>query len=599
MQTVASSSRRDRGKAITVSSDTLQDAAAKGAMLAMMAESSVCRQKSEPTVQKEWSRWRNRLEGCESCVIFCHGGCADGLGAARLVECAFQSLGLNDITIIELEQTDRASKGAPAIRADTAVLYVDISPYEEDIPLLEYAKIALVIDHHKSVIARVEHVKTCMPSLLDLSYTMEHHCACSLVGHHMKPLLENKVTELDRKIAILRKKDVWEYPIDTEWSEDAVNFTAFVQTVGTCSLTMVDEFLFDITSCLAKGRVAADEQLVAAKTIFDRMKCVGEATQPIALSIFLVELHEDKAYNTRRFSKLCEIHVSAIILRANLFQKGEFVNVRVSRTSDDVPDLGALCERVWKSDQTKYGGGGGHPFAAGLQVKTEFWDIEEVVKDMFQVAGITEQDIKFARTINALDLAETPELAQPSAMARSSSDSRLYCNQRETGQEESDEEEEAPDWGAETQNFAGTYGGKLNERRRVKSCAASSMMRTKSNRLVVKATPSRQTQSRNSFKAQTWVAGASDAASGWFSNLGQETNFTLLPSKTLTKMPTLASISPSRFSSASSGTPTTPAQRATIAEQERNANSKARSSCFPSCMPCFGEASQRAAPKPA
>ena len=37
----------------------------------------------------------------------------------------------------------------------------------------------------------------------------------------MKPLLENKVTELDRKIAILRKKDVWEYPIDTEWSEDS------------------------------------------------------------------------------------------------------------------------------------------------------------------------------------------------------------------------------------------------------------------------------------------------------------------------------------------------------------------------------------------
>merc|ERR1711974_270081 len=102
--------------------------------------------------------------------------------------------------------------------------------YEEDIELLRRAHVAAVIDHHKSVVERMAGLLEAMPTLQDFSCVEYNHCGTSLVYHQMKALLEGTIPQLEKKIAILRKTDIWDYAIDENYEDEAKAFMAFTAT---------------------------------------------------------------------------------------------------------------------------------------------------------------------------------------------------------------------------------------------------------------------------------------------------------------------------------------------------------------------------------
>ena len=81
------------------------------------------------------------------------------------------------------------------------------------------------MDHHTSVILRMSALLVAMPDVLDLSSFSDCHCGTSLVALHMAHVLTS-VDQLVRKVALVRKNDVWDYEILPQWQRDAERFGA-------------------------------------------------------------------------------------------------------------------------------------------------------------------------------------------------------------------------------------------------------------------------------------------------------------------------------------------------------------------------------------
>merc|ERR1712136_11720 len=54
--------------------------------------------------------WNVLLEGCRNAVLFCHGGCPDGLAAAHLTACALANFGIENIEVMELSHTESSQR---------------------------------------------------------------------------------------------------------------------------------------------------------------------------------------------------------------------------------------------------------------------------------------------------------------------------------------------------------------------------------------------------------------------------------------------------------------------------------------------------------
>merc|ERR1712046_507179 len=112
-----------------------------------------------------------------------------------------------------------------------------------------------------------------MPRLVDLSCLLDHHSASSLVAQHLAdPLQLSEVQGLARKVAILRKKDVWDYAIPEEWAHDAECFDGFIQsrTDGPygCTVELMNEFFDNINACLIEGEQAIQDLQLEAQRLY-------------------------------------------------------------------------------------------------------------------------------------------------------------------------------------------------------------------------------------------------------------------------------------------------------------------------------------------
>merc|ERR1719295_1179105 len=101
-------------------------------------------------------------------------------------------------------------------------------------------------------------VRRALPELLDLSQVRDNHAAVSLVARHFeRPLVAIDFPQLERKVAILRKRDMWGYAIPDCWAWDAELFSAFEQSRSsgpyTTSPALIDEFFEDPERCLEQG----------------------------------------------------------------------------------------------------------------------------------------------------------------------------------------------------------------------------------------------------------------------------------------------------------------------------------------------------------
>lgn len=239
-----------------------------------------------------------------------------------------------------------------------------------------------VIDHHTSVQDRIIELVQEMDTLFNLCCTSQHHCAASLVEIHMSEFLEGKFADLEKKVAILRKKDVWEYDIRPEWAEDAQLFRSYISE-GVITMPMIKEFFDDMPACLEKGRAAERAMLKASEELFEHCQCKLEEK---GLKICVLELHERRSFNTRDFLRRCQAFDPAIVVFAQLFGAGTIVQVLVKRTSEAVGDVGDICHQLSQENETMYKGGGGHPFAAGLQVSGSHFNFERISQDLHHAA---------------------------------------------------------------------------------------------------------------------------------------------------------------------------------------------------------------------
>jgi len=320
--------------------------------------------------------WKAFFSGCSSAVIFCHGGCPDGLGAAWLMALSLKSLGLPNYEIVELAHADNASVAEKSITSSAAVIYVDISPFEGDREILQRAGALLVLDHHGSVLERMQNLRAQMPNLLDLSNTTDQQCGASLVALHFREQLSNQIADLDWVVALLRKKDVWKWQIpNKEWYADADAFGGYVQTFSPFTLEAFTNFLADPSGCLTLGKQKQAELRKAAEDLFSNLKKVADKGD---VSVYAVETDASTAVDAKRFIELCETLPSSVILRTKIHE-GK-VKISVGRSSETVGDVGAVCSLVGKTNL--YCSGGGHPYAAGLSLLPENFDVATVASDI-------------------------------------------------------------------------------------------------------------------------------------------------------------------------------------------------------------------------
>lgn len=120
-----------------------------------------------------------------------------------------------------------------------------------------------------------------------------------------------------------------------------------------------------------------------AATLHRRMKKVAERD---GLSVYAVVLEEEIRHDSPLFNDLTkEAFPLAILLRVQAWGTGP-VEIRVNRSNDSVGHVGQACQKAFEAKKdTRYKGGGGHPFAAGLQVDRSEYnmiDIEAIGEDL-------------------------------------------------------------------------------------------------------------------------------------------------------------------------------------------------------------------------
>eukprot|EP00450_Noctiluca_scintillans_P020357 CAMPEP_0194521844 /NCGR_PEP_ID=MMETSP0253-20130528/56262_1 /TAXON_ID=2966 /ORGANISM="Noctiluca scintillans" /LENGTH=408 /DNA_ID=CAMNT_0039366227 /DNA_START=72 /DNA_END=1299 /DNA_ORIENTATION=+ len=333
--------------------------------------------------------WKVYLKHCETAVLFCHGGCPDGLAASRLVQTALGQMGMKQCAIVELGHSDRACNSEGLIVPRAAVFFLDISPYPEDLAMLDRAERVIVMDHHDSVVGRMEKLAVEMPSMLDLSNRGDHHAAVSLVALHLTSFLRGVVLDLDRKVALIRKKDVWNYKICDSWAEDARHFAAFETSRrdagGNCLMQTIDEFLGFPQRCLREGRAAAAVLEDAAEKVFSKLEKLGERDNGLSIH---VAHSEDVPYNHRRLLALCTENLDPALIIVGIKKSEDRVDLQVKRTSDRVSSVGAVCRTLHWEQPKVYTNGGGHPFAAGLVVASACWNPKRVARDLIYAADV-------------------------------------------------------------------------------------------------------------------------------------------------------------------------------------------------------------------
>jgi len=333
--------------------------------------------------------WKVYLEHCETAVLFCHGGCPDGLAASRFVQTALGQMGMKRCAIVELGHSDRACNSEGLIVPRAAVFFLDISPYPEDLAILNRAGRVIVMDHHDSVVGRMEKLVAEMPSMLDLSNRGDHHAAVSLVVLHMASFLRGVVLDLDRKVALIRKKDVWNYKICDSWAEDARHFAAFETSRrdagGNCLMQTIDEFLGFPERCLREGQAIAAVLEDAAEKVFSKLEKLGERDNGLSIH---VAHGEDVPFDRRRFLALCTEKLDPALIIVGIKKSEGRVDLTVKRTSDRVSSVGAVCRTLHWEQPKVYTNGGGHPFAAGLVVASAFWNPKRVARDLIYAANV-------------------------------------------------------------------------------------------------------------------------------------------------------------------------------------------------------------------
>jgi len=176
---------------------------------------------------------------------------------------------------------------------------------------------------------------------------------------------------------------VWDYQIAQEWARDAEAFSAFVKSLpGGCTMEAIDEFIYSFDTCLAKGTKAAQQLQEVARKNFSRMEKLAERD---GTCVFGVLLHEDIPYDTKYFADLCARNFPpAVLLRVSLFNLGATINVGVTRSSEQISSCGAACRTLHEKDARTYQAGGGHPFAAGLQVTKARFNLQTLANDLLE-----------------------------------------------------------------------------------------------------------------------------------------------------------------------------------------------------------------------
>lgn len=226
------------------------------------------------------------FEGCHDCVIFCHAGCPDGIGAAKLMEFSLDGVGVSKYESFELSHSRESSipnHAQDLIHSKSIVIYVDISPSISDVPVLIKAKNVLVLDHHISVVEQMAEIQSKLPNLFNLSATEGNHCGASLVALHFSKHIN--IPKLDWIVAILRKNDVWKWDIPSEWAEDAESFRGYVNCFpkDSFSFSAMNEFLMNPQRCLEKGRKLLTQHQENAKHLFDKLKLTAKKSSAINL----------------------------------------------------------------------------------------------------------------------------------------------------------------------------------------------------------------------------------------------------------------------------------------------------------------------------
>ena len=282
-----------------------------------------------------------------------HANCQDGAAATHLLTVALRSMGRHDILPLPLKHDQRLRR----VWGDTnpIIIYADISPYPEDLPLLQTATLVLVIDHHLSVRERVATLLDTTLRIYDLSDCEDCHCATSLVAEAFEPWLSS-VSNLDDKVACVRKMDVWDYEIQGSLRERADAYRAYITSKRSVMVAVQAVFQDAAPTWVQQGLEAMPSLVAEAESLF-------ESSQELAAAgIKVMEVVAPlRPFDSVHFAGLWEKDACILLRRTRQ-------GYSVTRTADafnGIPiDCGQLCTRL--AGQDGYSHGGGHPFAAGI-----------------------------------------------------------------------------------------------------------------------------------------------------------------------------------------------------------------------------------------
>ncbi|CAK0808048.1 unnamed protein product, partial [Prorocentrum cordatum] len=332
--------------------------------------------------------------------IVSHGGCPDGAAAAVILGRALRAR--NPAAELHFVEQRHSTKNSVGITAEGAtVIFVDISPNVDDVPVLRRAKQVIVIDHHASEVESMERVRRAVPSLLDFSVCNERECGTSLAQAFV-----GSAFCLDEDILqAVWQSDVFMHQVPERCADTVRPIMGWLlkDGQGNTSIELMEQLVDGKASCLERGARLVQEVEEHTEDIFGQRRLVHESPE---LKVMLVDIPPDRrkpAVDLQAYQRAIDTLQSekptifATLDRFVLPSGNWYLGLR--RAGEGV-DVGAVAKLLLHEAGGGFVSGGGHPFAAGAQHS------DPAVAEGAVVAAV----VAAARRASAARAAEPPPL---------------------------------------------------------------------------------------------------------------------------------------------------------------------------------------------
>ena len=246
-------------------------------------------------------------------------------------------------------------------------IFVDVSPTVNDEEKLKTCGLVIVLDHHHSVAATLEALKTSVDQLEDFSDTGGLACGVTLaIKFTDSRMIPDWIVEL------FHNNDVHEHILSDAVQSHRDAFYGFITQYGLarCTTALVQQFLDQPADALVQGAKLYEPVEARTRHVFEQRKHIEDTP---AVSVWAVDLGrnpskvfmDDQLYQGL-IDSLASDKATVFVTLVRIPLASGLWTIGLRRAGKHV-DVGLVSNWLGECVNLGFKTGGGHPYAAGAQ----------------------------------------------------------------------------------------------------------------------------------------------------------------------------------------------------------------------------------------